>query len=358
MLKNNSRTLQGEKKIARKRFKKMEKLLEIATHKMSGEMSQNLNALSGNGACVEALVASDMALRWVGAKALKSEILRHRRGRKKGNRQYVFGTLADDTGNTSDRCPVVALKQIRDKAYRAIKSVGLHAVVVIEVHPLMNHPGQGMGRTLMYHAHFIGWSDELINPEIMAGVMQAAGSWSNSLGADPVHIKEIGDSAADLAAVAYYVLKPPHSAKNRMPNDKKPGKFLLMDTIKGYRPELLVRVLEGLSQIDFTETIFGVNDGGLIRQAVRRRVTDWHRNRIKGGVALDSSVDVWRMWHEWRQSVGSKNFLAYRIFGGSLMPQASKIRQAPRKRGRPGSRVHIGRTPRQLRAARKRKPLP
>ena len=324
---------------------------------MDESMAVKLCALTGISGCVEPLVASDMALRWFAAKSLKSIMLAHRKSRKKSERQYVMGTLADDIGNTSDRCPIVALKLIRDKAYRALSSVGLNAIVVIEVHPLMNYPGQGQGRLLMFHAHFIAWGDERIDPEITAAVIKASGAWSNALGADPVYIKEIEDTSVDLAKVAYYLLKPPHSAKNRMSDQKRPGKFLLMDTTTGYRPELAVRVLEGLTQIDFTETIFGVNKGTKIRQDLRSAVRDWHRERLKGGAIIDSSVDLWRMWLDWRASAGSKNFLPYRFFGGGVMPQATKLGLPKPRRHTPASRMRKRPTPRQLRASRRRKPL-
>lgn len=357
MSKNISETHKSAKKRARKRFKSFSVLVDVALGKMDDSMALKLRALTGGSGCVEPMVASDMALRWFAAKSLKRIMLQHRKGRKKAARQYVMGTFADDVGNTSDRCPIVALKLIRDKAYRALKSVGLSAIVVIEVHPLMNYPGDGQGRLLMYHAHFIAWRDERIDPNITAAVIQASGAWSNALGADPVHIQEIGDTSVDLAKVAYYLLKPPHSAKNRMPDHKRPGKFLLMDTTSGYRPELAVRVVEGLSQTDFAETIFGVNEGARIRQDLRKAAVNWHRNRLKGGAVLDSSVDLWRMWLDWRAEVGSKNFLPYRFYGGGAMPQASKIGLPKQRRPRPASRTRRRLSPRQLRAARRRKPL-
>lgn len=357
MSKNNSDTHKSEKNRARRRFKSFGALVDVALGKMDVEMAVKLRALTGVSGCVEPMVASDMALRWFAAKSLKRIMLRHRKARKKSARQYVMGTLADDVGNTSDRCPIVALKLIRDKAYRALKSVGLNAIVVIEVHPLMNFPDDGKGRLLMFHAHFIAWADERIDPDITAAVIQASGAWSNALGADPVHIKEIGDTSVDLAKVAYYLLKPPHSAKNRMPDHKRPGKFLLMDTTKGYRPELAVRVLEGISQVDFAETIFGVNEGSEVRQGLRKAAMGWHRNRLRAGAILDSAVDLWRMWFDWRLGVGSKNFLPYRFYGGGVMPQASKIGLPKQRRPRPASRMRKKLSPRQLRAARRREPL-
>ena len=72
--------------------------------------------------------------------------------------RYFFLTFIDDIGNTSDRAPQVNLPAIQRKVDKATRAIGLHGVGVIEVQALMNYPGKGHGRTLLFHAHAIAWT--------------------------------------------------------------------------------------------------------------------------------------------------------------------------------------------------------
>lgn len=342
MSKNNSQEMHEVKRRSKKRFCNFKKKIEGGLTLPNLEVSEkaSIQALCGYEGGCEHMLASNMPLRWDAARALKSALFKHRKERPKGRRQYYFGTFIDDCGNTSDRSPLVRLREIKDKAYRALKALGLHAVAVIEVHPLMNYPAGGEGRMLLFHVHFIAWSDESFDPSLASAQLNASSAWKNSLGADPVQIKEIGASRDQLATVAYYLLKPPHSAKNRMPSKKDQARFLLMDTIEGYRPELALRLVEGLSQLDLRDTIFGVNAGGKIRQEVRSRIQKKHQEKLKSGVLLDSAFDIWLFWLNLRRKFGSENYLPFRFQGPSIGPSATRLRPPklpkPRKR-RPGS---------------------
>jgi hypothetical protein len=311
---------------AREKQKKFARLLRKACKKMTEDERAVVMALLGLESCAEHLLASDMKARWEAAKILVERMLSHRTGAS-SKMQYYLVTLCEEQGNVSDRAPLVPLKDLKDKVYRSLKSLGLNAIGFIEVHALMNHPGNGEGRTLLFHVHLIAWTSRPFDPEAAARTLVNSGAWKNSLGADPVNFKKVGDRPEDLAAVSHYVLKPQHSAKNRMESSKTPGKFLLMDTEKGYRPELAMRLTEGQSQVELLDTIFGVLDGTKVRQGLRAELMKWHRQRIKGGVKVDSAFDIWRWWYDYRKSNGSQNYLPYRFFGcGGIMPRPSKIR--------------------------------
>lgn len=347
MLKNNLNEQKSPRARARWRFKAMKKkiLKALELPKLNDADREAIRTFCGYGSPNETFLASDMELRWIGARALKDAMIAHRKLRDTDKREYYFGTLIDDSGITSDRVPLVRICELRDKVYRLLKSLGLNAICVIEVHPLMNHPGGGEGRLLLFHAHFVAWSDNLIDADAIAKEVNASSAWNCALGADPLNIKKIGPDKCDLLKVCYYLLKPPHSAKNRMPSESKEGAYRLMDTTKGYRPELALRVVEGLSQIDLRDTIFGVNEGASIRQEVRSAIQRAHHERLKQGSPLPSSFDVWQFWYMLRKRFGSANYIPYRIQGKGIFPAPTKLRSPAPKRRRGSNQRRLAKRP-------------
>jgi hypothetical protein len=285
-----------------------------------------INALLGQGKLSEVLLASEVGARFESGRFLADILIKHRAECGNIHRKYYFITFCCDDGNTSDRKPVGRVEPFKGKVYRAFKGINFDAIGVVEVHPLMNYPGDGKGRTLMYHVHAIGWSDTRRDPKTITAELLKIGTWKNTLGAQPIKIQLIGDRPEDLAALAHYMFKPPHAAKNRMPSKTKSGKFLLMDTTEGYRAELAMRVIEGLSQMELMHLVFGVNGGSEVRQPLRASIMRWHRARIKGGVHLDKQTDIWGLWYELRKEHGSKHFAPYRFMGSSgILPTASRF---------------------------------
>lgn len=255
-------------------------------------------------------------------------------------RRFFHVTLIDDVGTTSDREPVAYLDFLEDKTRRALVSVGLDAVVVLEMHPLMNYPAGGQGRSLLYHAHAIAWSDKPFDPGAAEERLNGSRAWHCSLGAQPVKIAPITNTVRDINQVALYLVKPSHSVKNRMPDQKRPGRFILMDTTKGYRNDMALRVFEGLSQVDLTSMIFGVGAGKAVRQRIRSELENWQRSRSTEGTFIPASYNVWAMWHRLRKTFGSTNYLPYRF--DRLPPPAKPLRLTnPVKSSRPKvSRPH------------------
>ena len=338
MTKNNSNNSQSPRKIAKKRFKTFKKKINKACKLPNLENSDKDTILSfcGYGDPCEEILASNMPLRWEAAQALRNAMIEHRKNRSSNDREYYLGTFIDDSGITSDRVPLVRQRELRDKTYRVLKTAGLHAIGVIEAHPLMNYPGGGDGRSLLFHVHFIAWSDNVLSPGDLEKSVNNSRGWSCQLGASPAKIQALPPKKKDLSQVSYYLLKPPHSAKNRMAANDNPDAFRLMDTIKGYRPELALRVIEAYSQIDLRDTIFGVNEGADIRQKVREEITKFHSEALKSGSPIPKSFDIWLYWYNLRQRFGSDNFLPFRFQGNSVFPSPAKSRPS-RHRRRPGN---------------------
>jgi hypothetical protein len=240
----------------------------------------------------------------------------------KPERVYYFVTFIDDMGNTSDRNPEVNLEALRRKVDKAMRKMGLHGVVWIEVQALMNYPGRGHGRTLMFHAHAIAWTASPFNAFKAAKRINSSRSWSNAFDVPPVKISEMTKLRGHIDWLAHYISKVPHDAKNRMPDHKHFGRHILMQTRAGYRPELAVSILEGLSQIALPDVVFGVGEGSIIRDTWRRKLSAWHRRRTSEDPPSELLFDVAEYWRDLRKRNGSKNFAPYRFLTGSERPQS------------------------------------
>lgn len=186
-------------------------------------------------------------------------------------------TFVDDLGLTTDLAPTLRYAAFRRKVDKAIRAMGLHAIVFIEIQALTNYPQGGRGRTLMTNAHAICWghvSREGIRAKIKK--LNTSRSWSNLFDALPIKPRRLnGDEAQSIAS---YLTKVPYDAKYRKPVGS--GKFRFRQTTKDYPTRLKIRILEGLSHFTLWDGVFGVNDGKHIRSELKTSLRDWHRDRL------------------------------------------------------------------------------
>ena len=226
--------------------------------------------------------------------------------------QAYFVTLLMDAGSTSDRMPTPDIDVLISSAMKALKRVGLHGIIFVEVHPLMNHPRGGEGRTLLWHCHIIAWTNEPIDIGAATRTIELMPGFVCSLGAKPVMIIPI-DNAAEMKRVCEYVTKPLYSVKNLMPKADTPGSVIMMDTEKGLRPELVLRVAEGMSQLHPFDLIRGVGEGQGVVTTLRKEVMAWHRARKTTGLVLPRTFDTWAFWLNFRKEFGSPNYDPFRF---------------------------------------------
>ena len=228
-------------------------------------------------------------------------------------KNVFFYSFADDCGITSDRTPTLRLKIFKRKIYKALKKLGLSAIVQIELQSIMNYPQRGDGRLLLLNAHAICWGDTSLGR--LAKILKklnSSRSWTNQFGARPIVRRRLRNGLADVLQLGHYIDKLPDSTKNRMERRNEPGKFLFRDTIVGYRPEFALRVFEGLSYIPITDAVFGVGEGKLIRKAWKARLTAFHRNRPEvDRTSKFLPTDV--LWRDARERNGSRLFAEFEI---------------------------------------------
>lgn len=279
---------------------------------LSDADAATMNAMLGRGGHCERMLCSDAPLNYHAAKLLDHDLEKIRQA----NPDYTFylATFIDDDFTTSDRSPVVGLTALTEKVRRAVAKINLPAIVKIEKHALMNHPGGGAGRSLLFHAHAILWADAKVKFDHVAAAraLNTSRNWKCSFEAKPVDIRPIGSTAVDLARVAFYIMKQPYSAKNVMADKRKPGGVIFMDTIEGYRDELKLRVFEGDSQIDLFTAMFGVGAGKSLVRSICSELSTWHKARARHGrTFLEHDFDPWIFWHDIRKDHGSNNYRPY-----------------------------------------------
>ena len=191
--------------------------------------------------------------------------------------RFFHITFADDIGLTSDRTPTLRVGALKRKVYKAIRSLGLSAIVQVENQPLLNYPAGGDGRTLMLNAHAIAWGkvsrrgfkDARLN-------LNQSRSWQNLFEAEPVEARELYDFD-EVRRIACYVAKLPHDGKIRVPRGDK---YRFRPVLQGYPDRLALRIAEGFSHYSIFDAVFSVGEGKYVRSIWKHELIEWHRDRL------------------------------------------------------------------------------
>jgi hypothetical protein len=201
-------------------------------------------------------------------------------------------TLLADEGVMSDRTPSFALRLLKGKANRAMRTAGLEGFYVVEVQPLMNWPQGGEGRTLLGHVHVLGWkkrdapnnSAGEIRSELGFNRRRRNTAWSSMFGAAPIEVVALTEALGCPEYWVAYLLKMPHVAKNRIKRMEEGlssgnAKYKLRPTVKGYRPELAMRMFELFGQLPLFATMGAVGAGDAMLSRCKNKVLLWDEER-------------------------------------------------------------------------------
>jgi hypothetical protein len=224
---------------------------------------------------------SNMCVRKQGYELLFTQLERAWAGPPGTRRRWFFGTLITDLGNTLEYAPVLEMERIRRDFRKVMKRTGLNTIAFIEIQAGTNYPQQGHGRTLMCHAHFIGFTDEESFDLRRANTIASAGTiLSNWLGAPTVRIDTIANRS-ELKRRCYYLFKAPLKGSYLIPNP---------NFASGYQTEhadvdrsLALRLAEVLSQLDYSQATFTTGAGTELKGAWLRALTAWQRLRRNMG---------------------------------------------------------------------------
>lgn len=266
----------------------------VHRHRLTVPGRRKLQALFGLKGCCPHIPLSDVTARIEGAKQLFASTDAYFEQHVAPETPLFHFTFADDVGLTSEREPVLRLHKLRRKVDKAIRYMGLSAIVMIEVQPLTNYPQGGKGGTLMLNAHALCWglvSKKQISASM--GKLNASRSWSNQLGAKPILRRQLKHGTDDAKRIATYVSKLPYDAKYLTPI--REGQYRFKPTIKGYRNQLAFRIAEGLSHYTLWDAVFGVSEGKHIRTLWKSNVRAWHSERAEAcGVVKFDIPAFWR----------------------------------------------------------------
>lgn len=300
--------MSAEAQRAEARFQKMGQLIAGYTrkHKMPEEDAQVLRRLLGYSQPNDSLLACDLSLRRRAGKEFGNMLVALRE--ENPGLQFYFWTIIHPKGNASDRNPVVDIKGMQALADKVFRKFEMHGVSVLEIQALTNWPQGGEGRTLMAHVHGVSWSDRSFSCTAAMNSFAGGRAWPRPFGADPVDVQVIGLTEEDLRNVAYYIFKAPHDAKWRFEKD---GRVRLKSTEKGYRPELAMRVIEGLSQLGFRSIIRSTGNGSLLRSDLLRRVVHRHKSRADWTRGTIDEWSVTNFWDRYRMKKRKKEYLPY-----------------------------------------------
>ena len=221
-------------------------------------------------------------------------------------------TLLADEFQLLERRPGLAIKRLRGKAYKEIQDLGLNALVWIDVHPLLNHPQKGEGGMFLFHIHAVAFTDHQFDVAAARRQLAASRSWSCSLGARPTDISEITRKMGTPAWWAAYDAQPPHDGKNVVVQSD--GSVKLMSTRKGYRPQIAMRLAEGLAQLGLLDLMFSVGEGKDLREEVRKSLAKWHRKRWPDERAIDD-FDVASIFKRLWKATRVRRYKRWRIVG-------------------------------------------
>ena len=277
---------------------------------LSPKRQSKLHALLGVKGCTKSVLLSDVAAR-IRATEILFEVTRDQLLSLAPPGTPMFHiTFVDDIGLTSDRSPSLKLAALKRKVYKAMRSMGLSGIVMVEVQALTNYPAGGCGRTLMLHAHALCWGN-VSRRKFRAArkKLNASRSWQNHFGAQPVHSRRLNQGLDDGLRIVCYLAKMPHDGKYRVPVGKS---FRFRSTLKGYPDSLALRIAEGLSHYTIYDAVFGVGSGSVIRKQWKREVEGWHHGRMNHVEKVDK-FNVKKFWRRVHAREASSLYLPYEI---------------------------------------------
>jgi len=282
--------------------------------RMTSEQRREINAMFGWKSSRQDLYLSDIRARRK-LRRVMFNVLRRTIKHLEPDHMLCFVTFADDCGMTSDRNPILRVTQFHGKIDRAARRMGMSLLVMMELQGIKNYPGGGAGRTLLLNAHAIGVTRDIKAARSAAEKLNDGRGWTCKLGIDPIHIQPAAKSPVDVERMSNYLNKMPIDVKNRMPARGKPGRYILMNTIGGYRPDFALRHMEGLSQVRmFGQGIFSVGrEFKAAKTSIKRQMVAWHQERLNSRKCALVDFKARETWRELRRTNGKPYLRPFKI---------------------------------------------
>ena len=311
------------KQRARERHASYRALIDQAIGQLQLTLKQRLrlSAINGDRPIEGSITLADFGACIEGARLLRRMLYRLFK-RAPAGRRFFHITFTPGAGNTVDREPIINIGALQRMTHYVLRKYKLNAICSTEIQGLMNWPAKGLGRALMVHRHALAWTDDpLFDFYAAENDLNQSRVWNSVLTKTPVVIAPMTEPE-HFAAMANYLLKPPHDVSNRMPLEGTPNAFTMKTNRKGYRPEFALRIHEGRSQVDLPLSVTGIREGAALVRDWRTALKRWHAARPKGrpgGIGMEP-FSVRKFWRRVRAGNGSRLFKPYRFVEGAERP--------------------------------------
>lgn len=279
----------------------------LSAFALRAQEADEVKVLFGERGSTERLLASNMKLRNIATFILADLFAQHcEASLAVPQRQHwhlsFLGPLV------LERHPQLDVDAYRAAVYRMLHKAGLNAVFAIELQCLTNYPQRGLGRCFLLNAHAVCWSD---NPEFdiegAVTTMKASTAIHSHFGAPTVSYSARSTEPGHIEYLAYYLLKAPLTGKYRTRDPVIPSRWVFKPT-KVNRSELLLRLGEVLSMLEFTDLVWGVGGGRDLRGAWRRKLTSWNSAECASiSQPLEQDFATARWWESVRDRQGGAN---------------------------------------------------
>ena len=220
-------------------------------------------------------------------------------------RQWLWITLAWDTAVTWERAPVIDTVSLLNIARLHLIRSGLEGVGVLETDTWKLIAGEPC-RRIVPHVHFLGFPTygDRINVEGLELELCSRVALTNSLGARPAVVIEVGPTPGDFARLGRYMFKRPSFAKNPVPKADGDGFELKQARHVGGSVSRLVEIL---SHLQVGDVLFSIGEGRAIAGAVRRAAANEVRFQ-RGAIPAVTREENAELWRQMRLDNGSRHF--------------------------------------------------
>lgn len=186
--------------------------------------------------------------------------------REEVSTNFYFLTLADESWNTGDKQTVIDQYNIKKKVTRSFETCGLDGVAILEFQGVTNSRHGDAGRLILPNVHAIVWGSNGVDIDMKRVAAKLCKNFKGNFGAPGAVISKINPLGHDLMRTIMYMIKPITSAKAlhiRSGDQQK----RLNSTIKHYRINQSLRIMEIMSYFKHSNLIFGRGDGSKLRRS-------------------------------------------------------------------------------------------
>jgi hypothetical protein len=219
--------------------------------------------------------------------------------------QFYMLTLVDKTRHVGDKYTTIDWYHIKKKATRALETIDVEGVAVLEFQPMTNEYHGDEGRLMMPNVHAIIWRKDGQPFKHRKAQERLCASFKAKGKAKGAVIKPITEIEGGLIGALLYLTKPISSGKRLI--TRSDGTSFNFPSAKHYRNNQSLRIMEILSHFKHNNLIFGRGAGTKVRQAALKAARN---HQPKDWVEVDNIPDLWKAA---RHIAGKADFMPVRI---------------------------------------------